>query len=152
VDAMFPLIQMYQRFHKRFIERMIYAPLIAQEGYDLKKANVKLHWGQEDPMTPAEIGDVFNILKDPMFVDRVSADDFIDMFIDAGIKLTKPTQKEVTGDLNKLRNIIGLSEKGRSLKIVIPEPLTVKQTDPNAMLRKKVLTHLVKKYKIGDNK
>ncbi len=152
VDAMFPLIQMYQRFHKRFVERMIYAPLIAQEGYDIKKANVKLHWGQEDPMTPAEIGDVFNILKDPAFVDKFNPEDFIDMFIDSGVKLTKPTKEEVTGDLSKLRNIIGLSEKGRSLKIMVPKPSTVRSTDPNAPAKKKIFNYLVKKYSIEDNK
>lgn len=148
VDAMFPLIQMYQRFHKRFVERMIYHPLIAQEGYEIKKANVKLHWGQEDPMTPAEIGDVFNILKDPMFIDKVSPDDFIDMFIDSGIKLTKPTEKEVTGGMQNLRNIIGLSDKGKSVKITIPKPDSIRSTDSNALLKKKVLTYLVKKYDV----
>ena len=146
VDAMFPLIQMNQRFHKRFIERMIYAPLIAQEGYDVKKANAKLHWGQEDPMTPAEIAEVFNILRDPAFVDKFNAEDFIDMFIDAGVKLTKPTEKEVVGGLKNLRNIIGLSDKGKSVKITVPKASDIKPSDPNAAIKKKLLIRLAKKY------
>lgn len=149
VDAMFPLIQMYQRFHKRFMEKMIYAPLIAQEGMDVRKANVKLHWGQEDPMTAAEIGDVFNILKDPMFADKVSPDDFIDMFVDAGIKLTKITEAETTTSIAALRNIIGASDKGRSIQVKIPKPETISKRDPNALLKNKVLTFLVKKYGIS---
>ena len=149
VDAMFPLIQMYQRFHKRFIEKMIYAPLIVQEGWDLKKANVKLHWGQEDPMTPAEIGDVFNILKDPMFTDRIEPDTFLDMFIDSGIKIKKTEAAEVTGDMNALRNIIGLSDKGRSVTVKVPKPDTIVKTDPNSKLKKKVLQFMVEKYDIS---
>ena len=148
VDAMFPLIQMYQRFHKRFIEKMIYAPLIVQEGWDLKKANVKLHWGQEDPMTPAEIGDVFNILKDPMFTDKIEPDTFLDMFIDSGIKIKKTEAAEVTGDMNALRNIIGLSDKGRSVTVKVPKPDTIVKTDPNSKLKKKVLNYMVEKYGI----
>ena len=103
-------------------------------------------------MTTAEIGDVFNILKDPAFVDKINPEDFIDMFIDSGVKLTKPTKEEVTGDLSRLRNIIGLSEKGRSLKIIVPKPDTIRSTDPNARIKRKLLTHLVKKYGIGGNK
>ena len=149
VDAMFPLIQMYQRFHKRFIEKMIYAPLIVQEGWDLKKANVKLHWGQEDPMTPAEIGDVFNILKDPMFIGKIEPDTFLAMFIDSGIKIKKTEAAEVTADINALRNIIGLSDKGRSVTVKVPKPDTIVKTDPNSKLRKKVLNYMVKKYGIA---
>jgi len=149
VDAMFPLIQMYQRFHKRFMERMIYAPLIAQEGMEVKKANVKLHWGQEDPMTPAEIGDVFNILRDPMFTDKIDPETFIDMFIDSGVKIKKTEQEETTKSIDQLRNIIGLSEKGRSIKINVPKPDTLSKRDPLEPLKSKVLTYLVKKYGIG---
>lgn len=148
VDAMFPLIQMYQRFHKRFMEKMIYAPLIVQEGMDVKKANVKLHWGQEDPMTPAEIGDVFNILKDPMFTDKIDPITFIDMFIDSGVKITKTEMEETTKSIDSLRSIIGLSEKGRSIQIKVPKPDIQKRT-PNEVLKNKVLTFLVKKYAIG---
>lgn len=146
VDAMFPLIQMYQRFHKRFTERMIYAPLIVQEGIDLKKANVKLHWGQEDPLTPTEIMEVFNVLKEPMFIDKVDPDTFIDMFIDSGIKITKTEQEETKTDIQSLRNIIGKSDKGRSIRIKIPKPDSIVKTDPNSKLKQKILTHLVKKY------
>jgi len=149
VDAMFPLIQMYQRFHKRFMEKMIYAPLIAQEGMEVKKANVKLHWGQEDPMTPAEIGDVFNILKDPMFIDKIDPETFIDMFIDSGVKIKKTTAEETKTSIDSLRNVIGLSEKGRSIQIKIPKPENLPRQDPNFKLKNKVLTYLVKKYGIS---
>ena len=151
VDAMFPLIQMYQRFHKRFIEKMIYAPLIVQEGWDLKKANVKLHWGQEDPMTPAEIGDVFEILKDPMFIDKVDPETFLDMFIDSGIKIKKTEMEETKTDMNALRRIIGRSDKGRSIKVKIPKPDSIVKTDPNSKLKKKILTFMVKKYGISSS-
>jgi len=151
VDAMFPLIQMYQRFHKRFLEKMIYAPLIVQEGYDVKKANVKLHWGQEDPMTPTEIAEVFEILRDPFFIDKVTPDDFIDMYIDAGIKLTKTVQKETTTDIQALRSIIGLSDKGRSIRIKVPKPETNTKPRQSELLKNKVLTFLVKKYGISSS-
>jgi len=89
---------------------------------------------------------MFNILKDPMFIDKISPDDFIDMFIDSGIKLTKPSIAETTTDINALRHLVGKADKGRSIRMKVPG---VKKTDPNAILKNKVLAFMVKKYGIN---
>jgi len=143
VDAMFPLIQMYQRFHKRFIERCIYAPLLVQEDVDVKKAGVRLNWGQEDPMTPDEIASVVEILKDPMFAGKINPDDFIGMFQDSGIKLTKPIENETQAGIQTLRNLVGLSDKGKTV-VTFKKPL--KQSDPLYAKKARIYDLLEKKY------
>lgn len=143
VDAMMPLVSMYQRAHKRFIEKMIYAPLIIQDGKDPKKADVRLNWGKQEPLKIEEIKQVFDILSDPHFSDKFNPDDFIDLLIDAGVKITKQSEETVTKDINSLRNIIGLADKGKTVKVEFTKP---QKTDPNYLLKNKLLKLLAKKY------
>ena len=114
---MLPLVSMFQRFHKRYIEQNIFAPILIQEGRDPRKADVRLHWGEVEPKTVEEIKDVWEILQHPKFVDSFVADDFVSMLNDIGFKLTPVQRKKeaqaINSDMAALRKIVSLTDNDR---------------------------------------
>ena len=130
VDAMMPLIKVYQRAHKRFVERNVYRVLIAQEKKDVKKANVRLNWGLDEPLTVDDLKQVFEILKDPKFADRFDADSFIDLLIEAGIPIAKQEADSINSQMNSYRDLLGVSDnkaKTRDLLESESEKLVIQQ-------------------------
>ena len=112
-NAMLPLVDMFQREHKRYIEQNIYAPLIIQDGRDPRKANVRLTWGEVEKQTLTDIRSAFWMLKQPHFADKFNPDDFIGMLQDIGFKLTEPQHEKqaIEDSLNALRKVMSIDRK-----------------------------------------
>ena len=111
--ATLPLVDMFQRTHKRYIEQNIYAPILMQAGRDPRKAKVRLSWGEVEKKTLAEIRSAFYLMSQPHFVDRFNPQDFIDMLIDAGFRLTEPKKETqaIAENMNALRAIANIDKK-----------------------------------------
>jgi hypothetical protein len=142
VDAMLPLVSMYQRAHKRFLEKMVYEPIMRANNIDVKKADLHLNWGKQEKLTLEEIKQVFDMLKDPAFIDKFNADDFITMLQDAGVPLSKVNDTATT-TLNDLRNLIGRSDNNKTIKMRLQKPTN---NDPLKAKKMKLYEALVKKY------
>ena len=96
VESYLPLVRMYQRAHKRFVENHIYKPLLMTD-YEpdaIKKSQKALQWGQQDEIEFAEIKEVYEVLKDPMFKGRFDPEDILDMIREKVPQLTKIDQTE----------------------------------------------------------
>ena len=112
IEAYMPLVRMYQRAHARFVENMIFTPLLMQEKGGspeaVRRADVRIRWGQEKKPTIEEVKQIYEIVKDPMFAERYDPQDLLSMLQEAGVKLKiiKPVVEEVTeqvAELNKAR-------------------------------------------------
>ena len=109
IDAMMPIIRGYQRSHKRFIENHIYKPIIMDaKGMEaVKKADVRINWGEQEPMELEAIKDIYEILKDPKFDGLYDPADIIDLLRDAGARINPTQQAQMSRqfrDLEKLKN------------------------------------------------
>ena len=95
VEAMMPLIDMYQRAHQRFIEQNIFKPLIISEYSERawQNAPVKLNWGKKEGVPLEDIAAVFEILKDPLISPHVNIEDVFNLLQDAGIDVNLKKQK-----------------------------------------------------------
>ena len=99
IEAMMPLIDMYQRAHARFVEQNIFKPLIISEYSETawEKAPVQLNWGKKEGVPLEEISAVFEILKDPMVSPHVEIEDIFKLLqeygIDINIKKQQPAQQ-----------------------------------------------------------
>lgn len=110
IDAMMPLVRIYQRAHKRFIERNVYRRIIMDEKgrQAVKRADVQLNWGSEDPMDMEAIRQVYEILRDPKFDGLYDPKDVIEMLRDAGAKVNPTAQADMSRqfrDLERLKNM-----------------------------------------------
>ena len=144
VDAMLPFVGMYQRAHKRFMERMVYNPILVANNYDVKKANVKLNWGKQEPLKIEEIKEIFEMIKDPALIDKFNPDDFLDMLREVGVPLTKVAKEEVA-TINKLRNVIGRSDTNKTIKMRLVPPAP---TDPMKKDKQKLMNILKERYNV----
>jgi hypothetical protein len=78
-----------QRFIKRTIEKEIFTPIIQQEGYDPKKAGLRLNWGTpEKPQIV--IADILRAAE----LQLISQEEFRSMMKKMGWELTAPSGKE----------------------------------------------------------
>ena len=144
VDSYLPLIRMYQRAHKRFVENKIYKPILLEE-YDnkaIKKSKIALNWGQQDEITFDEIKQVHEILKDPMFTDRFDPEDILDMIRRKVPQTTvlKKEMEQLDDRVKELSEITNRAEKKVNIEDLPPE-------DQYNVLRAQVLTKMV-----GDKK
>ena len=121
IEAYLPLIKMYQRAHKRFIENYIYKPLIMQERNPeaVKRSEIQLNWGQQTEITFDEIKEVYSILKDPMFEGRFDPEDILDMIRQKvpQISVMEGPMDEIDDRIKELAELTNKKEK----KIPIPE-------------------------------
>ena len=143
IEATLPLIRMYQRAHKRFIENFIYKPFIMQEKNEaaVKKADVRLNWGLQDPLEIDDIVKVWNILKDPIFQDSFDPKDILNMLAEAGVNIT-PLEKPVTEISDQIRDIHKLQNQKEKK---IPLSLLTKD-DQIKELRYMTMKRLIKKF------
>ena len=120
IQAYMPLVKMYQRAHARFVENMIFTPLIVQQPggspEKVRRSDVRIKWGPLPKPTIEEIKQVWEILKDPAFAERYDPKDVLAMLQDAGVKLEvlEPQVEEVSAqvrDLLKLREQVGPGRK-----------------------------------------
>lgn len=111
---MFPMFSMYQRAHKRFMMKAMIRPLLEQEGVNLREANPLWNWGAPEALTFEQIKQIWEILKDPAFIDKFQPEDVIDMLNEAGAKLSPPTQQEMREDSQTLNKLISRRDKGRT--------------------------------------
>lgn len=98
IKAYLPLIDMYQRAHKRFVEEYILMPLLMAEFEDeqqVLEANIELVWGLREKLTIEQVSTVANILEKPQFKGLYEPSDVIDMLRDAGANLTAVDPKNV---------------------------------------------------------
>jgi len=73
-----------QRFVKRMVERHVFAPLVAQAGFNPKEARVRLHWGV--PKRPElDIGDVLRAFE----LGVISREEARSMLSEAGWRLSE---------------------------------------------------------------
>ena len=135
VDAMMPLIDMYQRAHARFIEQYIFKPLVIQEKGERawEQAPVKLNWGKKEGVPLDEISAVFEILKDPMVAPHVELEDIFKMLQDYGIDINIKKQKtqQPSAPMNAIKN-------------ALKKPLT--QTEKNEIAKAKILELVKQRY------
>ena len=115
IEAYLPLIRMYQRAHKRFIENYIYKPLIMQERNPeaVKRSKIQLNWGQQTETSFEEIKEVYTILKDPMFEGRFDPEDILDMIRQKvpQIKVMEEPMAELDSRVRELANLTDKKEK-----------------------------------------
>jgi hypothetical protein len=95
IEALDPSIDMYQRAHKRFIEKLIYRPLMLQNRIEPKEAEVRLNWGKEAKPTADELIKIWAILSHPQIIDKYNLNDLLDMVNDAGFHITPIMRDEV---------------------------------------------------------
>ncbi len=101
VSAMQPLIGMYQRAHKRFMELRIYRRVLEFHHIPWKDAGLEINWGQVDPPTLEEIQTSFNILQNPKFDGLWDPKKMIDMIetatgMDLSIEVKEMAVKKLT--------------------------------------------------------
>ena len=116
IESYLPLVRMYQRAHKRFVENHIYKPLIVQERGDIsavKKSQIALQWGQQGETEFEEIRQVYDILKDPMFNGRYDPEDLLDMIREKVPQLSKVEEpmEELDERVKELGEITDRAEK-----------------------------------------
>lgn len=114
IKAMDPLIGMYQRHHKRFLESMIFTPVLEYEDIEVKKADLRLHWGEVEKVNMDDIEKAWNILKDPKFDNMWDPKNIIDMLVDAGIPITPSMEKAAESTLRVSTNAMKRIDGGRS--------------------------------------
>ena len=88
IDSMIPMIDAFKRALKRFVERQIFKPILEINGLEWSKHKVSLDWGPLDEPKMDDIEKMYNILKDPMFTDRIDPSDLIKMMQENGYPIT----------------------------------------------------------------
>ena len=141
IEAYLPLIRMYQRAHKRFVENHIYKPLLSAQ-YDskaIKKSDISLQWGQQNEITFEEIQEVYGILKDPMFNGRFDPEDILDMIREKVPQLNKIEEpmQELDSRVRELAEITDGAEKKKSIED-LPEE------DQYAILRNQAIRKMLR--------
>ena len=134
IEAYLPLIRMYQRAHKRFIENFIYKPLIMQEKNEaaVKKADVQLNWGQQKQLEINEITEIWNILKEPQFDDLYDPNDVLDMIreIAPNIKQMEKPAADMSEQMKALHKLKNRKEKKINMAELDPsDKLKLAQTE-----------------------
>ena len=118
LKAMFPLFDMYQRFHKRSIEKQIYRPILAQENIDYHKADVQMNWGKQADISMADLKDLVTILKEPMFANKFSPEELIDSISEtSGISLQPQVVDEQKAVINGYRQLDKDALDGKSMTL-----------------------------------
>ena len=141
IEAYLPLIRMYQRAHKRFIENHIYKTLIMQEKNEtaVKKAQIQLNWGQQKDITMDEIRQIYDILKDPKFDGMFDPEDILDM-----IRSVAPDLKQMEGPAQNLsrqaRDLYNIQNQ-REKKVPFH---ALSEDDKLTIIRQKVLQKIMR--------
>lgn len=117
VKAMMPLVGMYQRAHKRFLEGSLYTPVLEGENINQKQADLRLHWGEVEKPDMDAITKVWNILKDPKFDGYYDPQNIIDMIIDSGVSLTPAMEKAAESTLSTATSALKRIGKDRALSL-----------------------------------
>ena len=96
IDSMIPEIDSFKRALRRFVERQIFKPILEVNGLEWKKHKVSLDWGPLDEPGMEDIKNMWDILKDPAFADRIDPADIITMLQELGypIKTLDPKPRE----------------------------------------------------------
>ena len=143
IDSYLPLVRMYQRAHKRFIENHIYKPILMEE-YDakaIKKSQISLNWGQQDEIDFEEIKQVHEMLKDPMFAGRFDPEDLLDMIREKVPQLTKMEEplEQIDSRVKELTEIGDTEADGDKIPIGKLPP-----EDQYAILRNQAIRKLMR--------
>lgn len=118
LTAMFPLFDMYQRGHKRFVEREFYRRLQEQESIDWYKADVQLNWGKQADISINDLKDLVTLLSNPMFENKFSAEELIDSISEtSGVSLQPQVVDEQKAIINAYRDLDKAALDGKSMTI-----------------------------------
>ena len=112
IEAYLPLIRMYQRAHKRFVEMQLLNPMLMDylEQDAVDEANVQLVWGPQDPLTAEDIAKIWNVMKDQKFNGLYDPNDVLDMLRAAGasgLKVVDKTDQMVADELAEIEEMQG---------------------------------------------
>ena len=117
LKAMFPLFDMYQRAHKRFIEKEIYRPLLEQENINWYKADVSLNWGKQAELEMDDLKDLVALLSNPMFDNKFSPEELLDSIAEtSGVSLKEVVDEQKTV-INGYRDLDRASLNGKSITL-----------------------------------
>lgn len=105
LKTMLPLLGSFQRAYKRFIEKSIYEPIIANAGKNPKIINARINWGVQEKLTVDQIVQIQSILNQPDLVDKHNPEDIVNMLIEeVGVPL--PLTEVLIGKSQQQTNLI----------------------------------------------
>ena len=105
VKAMQPMIEIYQRAHKRFIESTMYDPIVYDMGLNPDKIQINLNWGAPEKPTIEKIKELVGVLESPIMAGTFDPNSIIDMLNVAGYDVTPSKEAQVRDNTRTLLDI-----------------------------------------------